>query len=177
MRKSATACVGYKMDIFAIKRQSPEFSTALVPASQSDADKLKKIKAGWPVRVTVKRVRNYEFHKKFFALMSLAFENWEVPGYARAQFPEQKITYTVEPHKDFDRFRKDVIILAGYYDATYRVDGSVRVEAKSISFANMDEDDFGKLYEATLEAIRKHVFRNMSDTDLQVFLNELEQFE
>lgn len=159
------------MDIFAIKRQSPEFSVVLVPASQSDADKLKKIKAGWAVRVTVKRVRNYEFHKKFFGLCHLAYENWEVPnrptGVAR---PAGAV-------KDFDRFRKDLIILAGYYDATYRVDGSVRVEAKSISFANMDEDDFGKLYEATLEAIRKHVFRNMSDTDLQVFLNELEQFE
>jgi hypothetical protein len=150
------------MDIFCIKH-----GNALHPASEPDRMQLKKLKSGHPVRLTLRRVRNYEHHKKYFALLNLAFENWEPPTTTYVPY---------EVHKDFDRFRKDVIILAGYYDATYRVDGSVRLEAKSISFANMDQDSFDKLYEATLEAIRTHAFKNMSDTDLQLFLNELEQF-
>lgn len=165
------------MDIFVRKVRHADFPVPLLmPASQHDVDELKKIKNETALRVTVRRVRNYEFHKKYFALLNLAFENWEVPFTQHSLTPEGFKNLREAPVKDFDRFRKDVIILAGYYDATYRVDGSVRLEAKSISFANMDEDEFGKLYEATLEAIRKHVFRNMNDADLQVFLNELEQF-
>ena len=162
------------MDIFCIKH-----GDALHPASEPDRMQLKKLKPGQPVRLTLRRVRNYEHHKKYFALLNLAFENWEPPIALSADdlaAGEWKTPLSEYPRKDFDRFRKDVIILAGYYDATYRVDGSVRLEAKSISFANMDQDSFDKLYEATLEAIRTHVFKNMSDTDLQLFLNELEQF-
>ena len=61
------------------------------------------------------------------------------------------------PQKNPERFRKDVIILAGYFDATYRLDGDVRIEAKSISFASMSEDEFEKLYSATIDVILKHV--------------------
>jgi hypothetical protein len=159
------------MDIFVRKVRHADFPVPLLmPASQHDVDELKKVKNEQPLRVTLRRVRNYEHHKKYFALLNLAYENWE-PLAPIVEYEWQELA-----HKDFDRFRKDVIILAGYYDATYRVDGSVRLEAKSISFANMDQDSFDKLYEATLEAIRTHVFKNMSDTDLQLFLNELEQF-
>ena len=168
------------MDIFVRKVRHADFPVPLLmPASQHDVDELKKVKNEQSLRVTLRRVRNYEHHKKYFALLNLAYENWE-PDWRRGKdgrvgthmVGKQEIPV----YKDFDRFRKDVIILAGYYDATYRVDGSVRLEAKSISFANMDQDSFDKLYEATLEAIRTHVFKNMSDNDLQLFLNELEQF-
>ncbi len=49
-------------------------STTLVAASDHDAELLKYIKIGSPTRMVFKRVRNYEFHKKYFALLNLAFD-------------------------------------------------------------------------------------------------------
>ena len=54
---------------------------------------------------------------------------------------------------DFDRFRKDLIILTGNFTAVYNARGEVRVEAKSISFAGMDEAGFEKLYSKTIDVI------------------------
>ena len=63
----------------------------------------------------------------------------------------------VTPEKNFDRFRKDIIVLAGYYDATYRLNGDTRIEAKSISFGSMSEDEFEKLYSACVDVILQYV--------------------
>jgi len=147
------------MDIFVIKTPSG----ALMPASESDREQLRKIKTGQPCRVTLRRVRNYEFHKKFFALMQFAYDNWEPP-------------HNEVAHKDFDRFRKDVTILAGYYDQTLRLDGETRVEAKSIAFHAMSEDDFEKLYVACIEVITKYVLRTYSGDQLRAVLEQVEEF-
>ncbi len=123
---------------------------ALVPASEEDKELLSKIKAGRVVKLTLTRIRNYKFHKKFFALLDFAYSYWEPD---EGSFNK----WGVVPEKNPERFRKDVIILAGYFDATYRLDGDVRIEAKSISFASMSEDEFEKLYSATIDVILKHV--------------------
>ena len=62
------------------------------------------------------------------------------------------------PEKNFDRFRADCTILAGYYESTIRLDGSVRIEPKSISFAKMSEEEFTKLYDATITVLIKYVY-------------------
>ena len=123
---------------------------ALVPANDTDKELLDKIKAGQVVKLTLTRIRNYQFHKKFFAMLNFAFDYWE---------PEEGAVnkWGVDPEKNFDRFRKDVIVLAGYYDATHRLNGDVRIEAKSISFGSMSEDEFEKLYSSCVDVILKHV--------------------
>jgi hypothetical protein len=161
-------------DIYVIKHDN-----ALHPASEQDREELNKIKAGQACKVTVKRFRNYAFHKKFWAMMQVAYDNWDVPDnmtlYEGLQYIPGKVIGS--PRKSFDRFRKDIIILAGYYDATYRLNGEVRLEAKSISFHNMDEDEFGRLYIACLDVIREHVLQNMDEDYRDILLQELESFE
>ncbi len=147
------------MDIFLTK-----INGALYPASEDDHEKLKKIKTGEPVRVTLKRVRNYKFHRKYFALLNLAFDYWEPP----------------ENHvgeKNFDRFRKDCIILAGFYERYVRLDGSTRVEAKSISFAKMSEDEFEDLYNKTIDVIIKYVLTSYTGDMLRSIVDQLEEFD
>ena len=146
------------MDIFLIK-----INGALHPAQEHDRELLKKIKEMQPVRVTLKQPRNYEFHKKYFALLNYAYENWEPP--------ENHVA-----HKNFDRFRKDIIILAGYYDTTVRLDGSTRLEAKSISFGSMSAEDFESLYEASIQVIVKNVLRHLTGDMLKSVLEQVEQF-
>jgi len=51
----------------------------LVPIYNSDAEALKdcKLKDGEVYRVDITKPRNYEFHKKYFSLLNLCFDNQE----------------------------------------------------------------------------------------------------
>ena len=121
----------------------------LIPADNHTIEWFNKLKFGAVVSADFKRVRSYRFLKKYFALLNLAFDQWE-PG-------EINSKYGV-PEKNFDRFRADVTILAGFFESTIRLDGSVRIEPKSVSFAKMTEDEFGELYSKTVDVLIKHVY-------------------
>ena len=116
----------------------------LVPANPESEEWLQKIKPGEVISAEVKRVRNYQFHRKMFALINLAFAHWN-PGEITSKYGT--------PKKNYARFRKDLTILAGYYSTEIRLDGSVRVVADSISFARMDQDTFDKLYQNVLTVV------------------------
>ena len=134
---------------------------SLVPASEADAELLTKIKIGAIVKLKLTRMRNYKFHRKFFALVSFAFDYWEPAEIPDPRWPD------IIPEKNMDRFRKDLIIRAGYYDATYRLNGDIRIEAKSIAFANMSEDEFEKLFSATIDVVLKEVCTQYTDEMLR----------
>lgn len=139
--------------------------TTLTAATQHDADELKHIKLGDPTRVKFTRVRNYRFHKKFFALLNFAFDYWEPD-------PANQVG-----EKNFDQFREDIIILAGHYEQWIRLDGATRVVAKSIAFTNMSEDEFEELYAKTIDVIFKYVLTGYTGDERRSVLAELEDFE
>ena len=113
-----------------------------------DAGKYHKI--GMPVTVEVVGVRNPKFHGKYFALLNLGFEYWE---------PE--LEYKGRPvEKNFKRFRQDVAILAGYYERVWSITGELRLIAKSISFAKMKQDEFDKLYGASIQVLLDKVMEH-----------------
>ena len=148
-------------------------SNVFMPATVHDQELLKKIKIGQPVKLKYTRVRNYEFHKKYFALLNLAFDYWEPPEHGEGSAWKDK----VEIEKNFDRFRKDIIIRAGYFTATYRLNGDVRFEAKSIAFHSMSEDEFEELYTKTIDVIIKHVLDGYTDEMLRSVIDQIEAFE
>jgi hypothetical protein len=121
----------------------------LIPSDEKSREWFDKIKLGEAVHADFKKVRNYRFLKKYFALLNIAFDHWE-PGQINSKYGT--------PEKNFDRFRADVTILAGYYESTIRLDGSVRIEPKSISFARMSESEFKELYSKTIDVLIKHVY-------------------
>ena len=98
-----------------------------------------------------KRVRNPKFHRKYFALLNIGYDNWNPPS---IEVDNERVI----PLKNFDRFRHDVAILAGYYHSTIRLDGTIRIEAKSISFASMGDDEFADLYSKTIDVFIKHIY-------------------
>lgn len=138
-------------------------SGALIPATEDDAELLTKIKLGQVVKLKLTRPRNYQFHKKLMALMRIAFDYWTPPEHGEGSALKEKITI----ERNFDRFRHDITILAGFYDATYRLNGDVRIEAKSISFGSMDEDEFEKLYSACIQVILKKVCTQYTEAELR----------
>ena len=121
----------------------------MIPSDPQSREWFDKLKVGQVVHADFKKVRNYRFLKKYFALLNIAYDNWE-PG-------EVNSKYGV-PEKNFERFRADLTILAGFYENTIRLDGTVRVEPKSISFASMDAEEFEKLYSATIDVLLKYVY-------------------
>ena len=143
-------------EFFCIKRTGP----VLTPASEEDKLVIDKMPNGSTVKLKFTRSRNIKFHRKWFSLARFAYDYWEP-----TPLPDPKYKNVV-PEKDFDRFRKDLIILAGYYDATYRMNGETRIEAKSIAFDNMDEDEFEKLFQKTIQVVLNHICKNLSEEEL-----------
>jgi hypothetical protein len=130
----------------------------LVPFDDAARQFIDKMKAGALTRADYKQVRNYQFHKKYFCLVDFAFHQWEPPG---------GLEYQGQPvRKTLNRFRKDVAILAGFFDTTVNLRGDVRLEAKSISFAQMDAIDFERLYSATIDVVLSRILRNYTRADL-----------
>lgn len=109
--------------------------TGLRPYYDSDFEIYAKIPIGEQFEIEYKKPRNYNFHKKYFALMKLAFENQQ-------------------DYRNLNDMRRDITITSGYYDEfVNKVTGEVYKLAKSISFANMDNTEFSELYENTKDVI------------------------
>jgi len=125
----------------------------LAPASDMEAEKLTKLKTGGIYPAEIKQQRNPKFHGKVFAFFNYCFEFWN---------GGQDLQFTCE-RKQYDRFRKDLTILAGYYDKTFRLNGDIRLEAQSLSFGNMAQDEFERCYTALINAACKHIFKGMDD--------------
>jgi len=136
------------MKVFLVKQLNNSFKIAY----NSDYEKIKKLKAGEEYQCEIKRPRNLKFHKKFFALINMLFENQE-------------------RYNNSDRLRKDLIIEAGFYDEWVDFQGVTQREAKSISFASMKEDEFSDLYSRVLDAIVLHF-----NFDKQDIINNVEQY-
>ena len=67
--------------------------------------------------------------------------------------------------------RKDLTILAGFYEQSYRLDGSIRTEAKSLAFENMNEETFTECYHAVINAAMKHIFKENDENIYNQLMN------
>lgn len=140
----------------------------LVPHDEEAAKFIERCKTGQLLRSEYKRVRNYQFHKKYFALIKFAFDQWE---------PTDGLTYKGMPvQKNLKRFRKDIAILSGFFETTVNINGEVRLEAKSISFSQMDEYEFEELYQATITLVLNRVLKNYTRDDLERVIEQLMHF-
>lgn len=141
---------------------------ALMPVDPAAEKFIASLKLGVGATVEIKKTRNIRFHRKFFSLLKLAFDVWEPNG--------EKTWKGIPIRKNFEQFREDITILAGYYEAAYRIDGSVRFNAKSISFANCDEHEFDGIYNAVLDVVWDKILRDAhfrSKEDVDDLVNQL----
>lgn len=124
---------------------------ALIPANDIEAEKLKRFKMGATIKCEVSEMRNGKFFCKWFSLVRLGYDFWT----ETAEMPTHK-GQQIEPN--FEKFREDLTILAGYWHPVPNIKGEAKAEADSISFANMTEETFEKLYSATITALLKHIY-------------------
>lgn len=142
--------------------------TGLMPADDQSSEVVSHWKQGEMVRAKVSRVRNSKFHRKFFAMLDLGYDAWEPP--AGLSFKQQMAV------KNRERFRKDVLVLAGFYTTTVTLKGEVRLEAESISFARMDEDRFNEVYSRVADVILQKVLTTYTRADLDRVVEQMMGF-
>ena len=119
-----------------MKIQVIQTNGTLRAAKNSDYETFKKMPKNEIFEIEYTKGRNYNFHKKFMALCNLAFDNQDI--------------FTV-----FNRCRYFIIKEAGYYyEEVNPITGEVTRIAESISFGNMDELEFQKLYTDAKEFIK-----------------------
>ena len=133
----------------------------LVPMYDSDYDERKKLHEGETVMCSIRKPRNYEFHKKFFALVRLTFEN----------LPERLVRMlSVRNEEDMlTVFKLDL----GLFSTSWHCGRNV-VKLDSISFAKMDETEFQKFYDRCIDLVLSSYLRG---TDKQSLIEEVERFK
>lgn len=120
--------------------------------------RLMRLEAGEIAQIEFVIPRNPKFHRKFFSMLTFAFDAWE---------PDRKRkTYKGRPvEKNFEQFREDVLILAGFSEQTFNLRGEMKVKAKSISFANMDDVEFEQVYSAVVDVILADVLKTYANRE------------
>ena len=132
----------------------------LVPMYDSDLDARKRLKRGEKVLCRITRPRNYEFHKKFFALVRLAYENLpeHLHSMLRIRSEEDMLT--------------SIKMELGYADTIWYGGRQVAIP-KSISFAAMDQREFERFFSRAVDMVLTLYLRG---TDKKELLNEIDNF-
>lgn len=139
---------------------------SLVPADDEAANFVFNLSDGETYKADVVKPRNLKFHRKFFALLNYAFDHFDID----VEYKGQKI------EKNFDRFREDIQILAGYGEPTYTINGDVRFKSKSISFGSMPESEFEDLYSAVINVILRKILTGYTRADLDSVVENVLRF-
>lgn len=133
----------------------------LVPMYDSDYDEKQRLKVGDTVLCSIKRPRNYEFHKKFFALLRLTVTN--LPHLIQQQMQ----IFTEEDM--LDCLKVDL----GLYTTVWH-GGKQIIKIGSISFAKMDESEFERFFQRSVDVILRIYLRG---TDRQALIEEIDNFK
>jgi len=123
--------------------------TGLKPLDEESEEALKRFKIGETIKAKVSKPRNYKFHKKYYSLLKLVLEN-----------QDQYIT--------IEELLIAIKLKLKMYDVRMSIDNKPFPVLHSISFAKMDELEFGKFYSKTLDILS--CFIGVDSQDLE---NEL----
>lgn len=124
-------------------------NNTFTPAYDDDYDLALKLKSGDIHVFTYKKVRNPKLHRKFFALVKLAFENQE-------------------EYNSFEHYRKLLTMRAGFYSTIETRELGTIYLPDSLAFDSMDEVTFREVFDRVLDVIAIDL-----QTPVDMILNEL----
>ena len=131
----------------------------------------KRRKVGTILNTESKQSRNYEFHKKAFALFNAVHDNLPEPG--EIEFMGKMI----KPAHTPTGTRKYITVKAGYFNIVGYPDGGFRVEAKSLRYDSMEPDEFERFYSAAIDASLKILGKHWTGEELRRIENEIVRFD
>lgn len=137
---------------------------SLFPIEDDGEQWLGKLKHRQTVKITATAPRNSEFLRKFFGMMKACYNQWDAPVFVAKDGGIVSTSY--------DQFRKEVTIQAGHFERDVRPDGTPIKVAKSISFANMDQLEFERVYNDCLDVILNKFLTNWTREDMAQVLEQ-----
>ena len=128
----------------------------LLPASEIESERLKRLKNGIVYEVEIKggERRNRGYHGKIFKFMTWCFEYW-AGNNTDFQFQCEAA--------QFNSFRKQLTIQAGFFDWVVGLDGTPKPEARSLSYDSMGQEVFEQCANAMINAATATVFQGADD--------------
>ena len=120
----------------------------LSPANEEAAEALERFKNGEQYQIDIKLTRNPQFHAKVFAFFNFCFEHWVSDKEFMSDAGQREC------------FRKNLTVVAGYYDTYHTIKGDTRIEAKSLAYASMTQEDFEACYKALIAAAIHTIFKD-----------------
>ena len=144
----------------------------LIPAGEGDAEVLKKFKTGANLKTEIKEAHNYKFLQKMHCLAKLAYDHFCEHNQSTMTYRGQLVT------PDYTRFRKDLTILAGHYTPVFRIDGEVRLEAKSWAYDKATNEERERIFSDFINAALKNVYKySMSEAQLRDWVESILHFD
>lgn len=170
---------------------------ALMPTSAADLETVQKLKAGTVIECEFKRNRNPAFHRKYFALLNLAFDYWEPKG---GLIPESEMRgimglakhlaeiggeSLLEAARDYVRqtnrarvasfssVQKDFeafrrwVTMEAGFYELRQSPAGIIKRPASISFASMTEDDFDGVYKAVFNTLWRFVLSSIFNDEAE----------
>ena len=109
-----------------------KFRNTLFPADENAERALKKVKDGLDILVDYKPKRNVKFHRKFFAMINILFQNQE-------------------KYKNREDLLIEMKLKTGWYKEHVTLKGNIIYIPKSMSFDKMDDLKFGEFYQKCID--------------------------
>ena len=122
---------------------------SLRPADEQAEVLIKRLWQGEIVEVEIRRPRNIKFHRKFWALMNIVWDNID-----HDEYPTVEALVT--------RLKIDT----GHRE-TMLFDGVIAYIPKSINFASMDASQFDEFFERCSDWIASHVLPGVTQQELR----------
>lgn len=123
---------------------------SLRPADTAGEDALRKIGQGQCVEIELRRPRNVKFHRLYWTLITLVWQQLEEERYPTAEDLHAAIK-----------------IAAGLRTRIELPDGTIGFIPGSIAFHKMTEDDFSTFFDRVCNLIAKHFLPGVTDADLR----------
>lgn len=125
-----------------------------IPIDDDDFKKSLRIEIGEVVEVHHWKQRNYEFHKKYFALLNCVVHHLpEDPRWDR--------------FRDVEPLRREVLIQIGHYEEHTTLGGTFQRIPKSIDFHSVDNEEFERIYSRSIDVILKYFLKDITKEDFE----------
>ena len=142
-------------------RMTKQPGGVLTPADDFEAERLTKFKTGEEYQIDIKLSRNPAFLRKVMQFFRFCFEHWD----GRKTHPH------LDDQQLFEHFRKELTKTAGFYYEAYDLQGRLHIEAKSLSYEKMEEEEFRRCYIALTNAAWKSLFSSCDESTYNQLLS------
>lgn len=129
---------------------------SLRPVDDAGEEALSKIAQGDLVMVEVKRPRNIKFHRMYWALVTIVWQQLDEYRYPTA-----------------DDLHAAIKIAAGLRTRIVLPDGTIGFIPGSIAFNKMSQDDFSAFFDRVCNLIAKHFLPGVTDAELRAEVETL----